>query len=226
MKISEKLKNLPKDYIHNIHDLQGSLKDLSEKEYEKLKNSIEKYGFFVPFFVWIDKNGKKWTMDGHQRKRLIEKEYGNIQVPYQEVEAKNKQEAKEKILIVSSQYGKTTKEGFDEFAFDLETEFLKDFTTFEYFLDYENFELPEEINGDFENSQNPNNVYGGNSIPVRIGSLICYITDENISEKIIEITEEINNRTEDNSDGQKKKNLIGEYICSLIINKRDEILNL
>jgi hypothetical protein len=137
MKISEKLKDLPVCLISDINDLQGNLKDLSEKDYEKLKGSIEKYGFIVPFFVWIDSKGKRWSLDGHQRKRVIEKAFGNIEVPYQEIEAANKKEAKQKILLISSQYGKVTKDGFDEFAFDLETDFVADFTTFDNWLDFE-----------------------------------------------------------------------------------------
>ena len=89
MKISEKLKHLPKDKIENIKDLQGNLKDLSETDFNKLDKSIQDFGFFIPFFVWIDNKGDKWTVDGHQRKRYIESKFGNdFQVPYFEIEAK------------------------------------------------------------------------------------------------------------------------------------------
>jgi ParB-like chromosome segregation protein Spo0J len=53
MKISEKLKDLHHCLISEINDLQGNLKDLSEKDYEKLKLSIEKYGFIVPFLFGL-----------------------------------------------------------------------------------------------------------------------------------------------------------------------------
>ena len=144
MKISEKLKDLKTAKIDEIKDLQGNLKDLSEKNYAKLKNSIDKYGFIIPFFVWIDENGELWTLDGHQRKRLITKEFGNVEVPYIEIEAKTKTEAKEKILLISSQYGQTTKDGFDEFSFDLDIEFIDEFTTFDNLIDIDIDEISYE----------------------------------------------------------------------------------
>jgi DNA modification methylase len=47
------------------------------------------------------------------------------------VDAKNLKDAKEKILLISSQFQTITREGFDEFAADLEDSWLKDTTHFD-----------------------------------------------------------------------------------------------
>src|SRR3990167_2370702 len=105
--------------ISSLHEFQGNLKTLEEKDYQKLKSSIEKYGFSFPVFLW--KNGKNNVIDGHQRicvvKKMIEEGYslpeGKIPVAY--IEAKDEKEAKKKILLATSQYAKINGEGLFEF---------------------------------------------------------------------------------------------------------------
>jgi hypothetical protein len=115
--------------VHNLNDLptlpikeliptQGDLKDLSEKNYNKLKSSIEKHGFNFPIAVWVDTSGDKpkyYLIDGHQRKRVIEKEWGNPEVPVIQIHAKDLQEAAEILTKITSQYGTITQEGLDAF---------------------------------------------------------------------------------------------------------------
>lgn len=102
--------NLPTASIKDFKPLQGSLKTLSDENYNKLKKSIEKYGFFVPIFVW---NG--YIMDGHGRREVIIGEGWNIKVPYINIEAKDVDEAKDKLLHITSQYNTITIEGLQEF---------------------------------------------------------------------------------------------------------------
>ena len=85
-------------------------------------------------------------------------------------------------------------------------------------------EMPEIIENDFELSKNPNDVYGGNSIPVRIGDLICYVSDEQLCDKIINLTSKINSELGDGLDSQKLKNKIGEKIIHIIIDNEDIVL--
>ena len=97
--------------IAELQQFQGNLKSLSEKEYKKLRSSIERHGFAFPVFVWDD-NGVKNIIDGHQRIFVVKKmvEEGWILtdgvLPIVWIEAKDKKEAKEKILLSASQYGK------------------------------------------------------------------------------------------------------------------------
>jgi DNA modification methylase len=180
MKISDKLKTLPLKKLSEIKDLQGNLKDLSETNFNKLKQSIEEHGFKFPFYVWFDKKGVCWTLDGHQRKRVISSVYGDVEVPYIEVEAKDKKDAKKQILLISSQYGEVTKDGFDEFSFDLEKEFISDFTTFDKWNDIELSEEILETEGDDDIPTEPKNIFvvrgdifeiKANGVTLRIGCL-------------------------------------------------------
>jgi DNA modification methylase len=102
--------NLKTAHIDSFKPLQGELKDLSQENYNKLKNSILKHGFNIPVFVW---NG--YLLDGHQRQRVLLQEGWNVEVPYVEIEAETELEAKEILLKITSQYGKITMEGLDDF---------------------------------------------------------------------------------------------------------------
>jgi len=102
--------NLPTSSIEDFEPLQGSLKTLSDENYNKLKKSIEKYGFFVPIFVW---NG--YIIDGHGRREVIIGEGWDIKVPYINIEAEDVEEAKDKLLHITSQYNTITIDGLMEF---------------------------------------------------------------------------------------------------------------
>ena len=152
------------DY-RSLIPIQGDLKDLKDKNYKKLKNSLKKYGFRIPFFVWIPKEnewvivdgedfeveaGKMYVLDGHQRIRVLtQEEVKPYELPYLLIEAENFLEAKKMILVVSSQYGKMTQEGLDAFAFDIETDFLVDFANFDAIGD---FKVDLEVEEDDEDT--------------------------------------------------------------------------
>jgi hypothetical protein len=107
--------NLPLD---NLVPLQGGLKELSSKNFEKLKRSILKHGISFPFLTW-ESEGIVYLLDGHQRDRTLRKmaaEGFEIPLlPCSTVEARNRKAAAEKILLISSQYGKMTDESLEEF---------------------------------------------------------------------------------------------------------------
>ena len=107
---------IPLDQLQNF---QGNLKTLDKPALEKLKRSLIKYGFSFPVFVWGNE-----ILDGHQRifaaKRLVEDGYSIGKIPVVEIEAKNKKEAGEKLLILNSEYGKKTNEGMLSFLDDFE----------------------------------------------------------------------------------------------------------
>lgn len=129
------------DY-RELQPLQGDLKDLSKKNYAKLKKSFESKGMFVPIFVW-DHEGKYKILDGHGRERLFSTEKPVFtrgdgsethEVPCLIIQAGNLKDAKEKLLIISSQYQEMTVEGFQEFTFDLDVDFMKDTMPFDDLL--------------------------------------------------------------------------------------------
>lgn len=98
--------------------LQGSLKELTDANFEKLKQSILKHGITFPFFVW-QSDGENYILDGTQRdrvlKRMADEGYKVPPLPCALIEAKNRKDAAEKILLISSQYGRVTDEGLYEF---------------------------------------------------------------------------------------------------------------
>jgi ParB-like nuclease domain len=104
--------------LSQLTPLQGGLKELSDANFEKLKRSILKHGITFPFFVW-QSEGENFILDGTQRdrvlKRMAEEGYGVPSLPCALIQAKNRKEAAEKILLISSQYGRVTDEGLYEF---------------------------------------------------------------------------------------------------------------
>jgi hypothetical protein len=107
--------NLPTIPIADLLPSQDNLKNLTEKNYNKLKNVIINRGFSVPVYVWEDDKGIKHLLDGHQRRRVLETEGWNEPIPYLKVPAKDLQEAVARLLEITSQYGTITQEGIDEF---------------------------------------------------------------------------------------------------------------
>lgn len=102
-----------------LSPLQGDLKDLDRENFGKLKNSILTRGFFVPLFLWKDPKGGMKLLDGHQRMRVLGslREDGFVidKVPGVMINAANEKEAKEKILLITSAYGRIAPQGLYEF---------------------------------------------------------------------------------------------------------------
>jgi hypothetical protein len=139
--------NLPVVPITELNATQGDLKFLSEDNYKKLKRNIEKHGFDIPVTVWIDSQGDKWLLDGHQRKHVLETEQWFDPIPYLIIKAPNMQTAAERLLAITSQYGTVTQEGLDDFyaKFELPEMEMQELTHFDSILDFtlEQKEEPE-----------------------------------------------------------------------------------
>ena len=104
--------------LANLTPLQGDLKELSELNFTKLKQSILRHGITFPFFVW-QSEGTNYILDGTQRDRVLLKlvagGYECPPLPCALIDAKDKREAAEKILLISSQYGKMTNNSLEDF---------------------------------------------------------------------------------------------------------------
>lgn len=129
---------------------QGELKQISRKNLEKLKNRILKLGFNVPVFIWTDKAGKRYLLDGHQRTRALYElraaGYKVPPIPYAEIYADNIDDAKDKLLGISSQYGDFTQDGLRQFIGDLKIDSDIRLPTGE--LKIEQVRPPEDEQGD------------------------------------------------------------------------------
>jgi len=105
--------------LKDFAPFQGKLKELSKENYTKLRKQIETLGFSEPVSVW--KNGTKtYILNGHQRLRTLQVMAGEgvdiPKIPAVYVRAKDKAEAKRKVLALTSQFGNMTTEGLFEFA--------------------------------------------------------------------------------------------------------------
>ena len=111
--------------IDRLLEFQGNLKRLTQKNREKLMASILEKGFIAPIFVWDDA-GEYRLLDGHQRLKTLlwmrEKGWDIPMLPVDIIEADDEQDAKKKLLAITSQYGEFTVEGYAEFINDIEVE--------------------------------------------------------------------------------------------------------
>ena len=119
------LSNLPTIDYRTVKPLQGNLKDLDQKNHDRLLRVLNKRGFTTPIFIWKNpEDSELYLLDGHQRQRVMQKndlnDNGNYLVPYALIPGATEQEAKEQLLEITSQYGHLTMEGLDEFAFDID----------------------------------------------------------------------------------------------------------
>jgi len=153
MKIQIKGMKLENVKVSNLKPLQGGLKYLTENNYDRLKKSFKEKGLFVPMFCWKRGENDYAIMDGHGRDRLFKKEEAEFldangkptdQVPCIVIEADNEKDAKEKLLIITSQFQKITQEGLDEFAFDLDDKWLSETTNFDAIFDFKMANDPNE----------------------------------------------------------------------------------
>jgi DNA modification methylase len=121
---------------------QGQLKELRVEEYNQLKDSMEREGFFEPVEYWQDKEGQRWIIDGHQRLFVCDKEgWPMPEVPVRPMAAKNKEEAARKLLLLNSRYGRMTGQGLYEYMheFSIEADELDRFSFSD--LDLDSFKL-------------------------------------------------------------------------------------
>lgn len=143
---------LPVASITEFSATQGDLKFLSEENYKKLKDRIEVRGFNMPVFVWIDKEGVKHLLDGHQRKHVLETEGWYEPIPYMVIKADSLEQAAEILLEITSQYGTITQEGIDEFiaTFQLPEMDVLAHTSFDGIFEFPTAPEPEEPNLEVE----------------------------------------------------------------------------
>jgi hypothetical protein len=146
--------NLPTAPITEFEASQGELKYLSKQNYTKLKKTIEKRGFDQPVSVWIDENGTKWLLDGHQRQHVLTNEGWNEPIPYLVVNAPDMQTAMARLLEITSQYGTITQEGIDNFiaTYELPEAEVFDLTNFDGIRFYD---LGEEVQSVPEDGRTP-----------------------------------------------------------------------
>lgn len=173
--------NLPLVDYRTIETLQGDLKTLSNENYHKIVQSLNKYGFFIPLYLWKNPKNSKFTLlDGHGRLKVLINENactdkGNTLLPYLVIESDTIQQAKEKLLIISSQYHTITEQGLSDFSFDLDNDIFN-LTNFDALqqqlneIENEVFSIPdiplEKAKNDNKNSALPILSFGKHNIHI------------------------------------------------------------
>ena len=109
--------------LSQITDFQGDLKERTGDDMAKIKRSILKHGIAFPLFIW--RSGKiNYCLDGHCRTRALREMQAEGEtippLPVVYIHAKNKDEAKELLLKLNSQYGHMTAESVAAFLDGLE----------------------------------------------------------------------------------------------------------
>lgn len=134
-----KLENI--DY-RDLKPLQGDLKILTASNYNKLKKSFTEKNMFAPTFVWRKAKDEIYLIDGHGRKRLLDKEKAvfidsdgkeTYKIPCVVIDAKDEKDAKEKLLVITSQFQTITPEGIEAFAVDINEDWIRNTTSFDAF---------------------------------------------------------------------------------------------
>ena len=142
----------------DLKPFQGGLKDLSVTNYKKLKAGILKLGFSEPLSIWLY-HDTNYVLNGHQRLRtilkMIDEGYSCDTLPCNIVQAKNKKQAKEKILALTSQYGEITSSGLYEFLNDAELS-IDDVNEFYRFADIDTEKFIEEFGSKIDLPDDPN----------------------------------------------------------------------
>jgi hypothetical protein len=101
---------------------------------------------------------------------------------------------------------------FDELAIDFDID-----------LDENNDDI-KFIDGDFDKSNNSNDIYGGNTLVVRLHKIISYIKNNEVFLQLEKISKKIEERFQDDEkEMQKYKNVIGLKIIELIIENENSI---
>ena len=141
--------NLPLIDYRSLEPFQGSLKDLPQDRSNKLLNSLQRHGFFVPLFVWYF-GDKRYLLDGHQRQRVmleheVSGEDGSFEFPHVRIDANGITDAKEKLLAITSQYGVITQEGFNQFTSDLDLSIVVDTVAFDNPLSFTPETISDEV---------------------------------------------------------------------------------
>ena len=134
----DNLNGLPTIDYRTLQRLQGDLKEFKKAEKLKLGKSFLEFGYVFPFFVWFDRAGTPWIVDGHGRHLyMLENEctnqHGGYDFPYIEIPAKDKRQAKKLLLEATQQLQKITKQGFANFIKPLDFEWVKTHLRFDAF---------------------------------------------------------------------------------------------
>jgi DNA modification methylase len=137
--------------INAIIEFQGGLKKLSKSSLEKLKSRILQEGFIAPIFIW-EHEGDNYILDGHQRLQALlslrKDGYDIPLIPVDYIQADNVEDAKRKLLSITSQYGEFNLDELHSWLSTLDEEIRDTFRFVDNELKLAFDEEPEETDAD------------------------------------------------------------------------------
>ena len=103
--------------LDRLNQFQGKLKKISKKNLERLKRRIISDGIAAPLFIWERDTGSV-ILDGHQRlkalKSLQSEGYDIPDIPVALIHAADENEARQRVLAISSQFGEWDLDELDD----------------------------------------------------------------------------------------------------------------
>jgi len=137
--------------LDRLKEFQGNIKKISKENREKLMKSILNNGFIAPLFVW-DNQGEWSLLDGHQRLATLiymrQKGYNIPDLPVAIVDADNEEDAKVKLLHITSQYGEFNVDELREFIDNIDLDYENTFRFTDGEIDIKLNSEEEEIEED------------------------------------------------------------------------------
>ncbi|MHA1395786.1 MAG: hypothetical protein ACTSRZ_19975 [Promethearchaeota archaeon] len=201
--------------IKDIYVNPNNPRYIKDERYQKLKKSIKEFPKMMKLRpIIVDDKGM--ILGGNMR-YLAMVDLGYKEIPegwVVKASELTKEEKKRFIIADNLPFGDFD---YDKLANEWDLEELQDW----------GMELPEfpEIieNENYELSQNPNDIYGGNSIMVRIGDFIAYIKkNKDITDYLDEFVSKFD--LKDEKEAQGKRNKTGLKIIELIKKNEDSLL--
>ena len=137
--------------IEELTNFQGGLKKITKDSMRKLKDRILKSGFIAPIFIWQHEDNN-YILDGHQRIQALlslKKEgYEIPALPVAYVHATSIEDAKEKLLSITSQYGEFVLEELETWLKDFDEDMRDSFRFVNDEMKINIFDEPEDTSGD------------------------------------------------------------------------------
>ena len=126
------LGGLPTAPLDSFHELQEDFKKSDPDKLAKLQMLIITRGFKYSFKVWKDPDGVLWIIDAHQRKKALtawrKAGFTMPPIPYEEIEAKDKQEAVEEIAAYNSEFASKNPDTILFRKYNIDSEVLERFS--------------------------------------------------------------------------------------------------
>jgi len=142
--------------LENLTQFQGNLKTITPANLKKLRSRIIDTGFVAPIFIW--KNEKiNYILDGTQRllalKSLQSKGYHIPDLPVAYIEADNEEDARKKLLSITSTYGDFNLEELQGWLVKVDEDIADSLRFFDKELNFEMAEEKETIGDDEVNEE-------------------------------------------------------------------------